>query len=132
MPAFSQRSLSNLSTCHGDLQRLFGEVIRHFDCAVIEGWRGQEEQEKAFREGKSRARFGKSFHNAHPALAADVVPYPIDWNDLSRFQHFAGFVLGVASQLKIDIRWGGHFTTLVDMPHYELADYRIEDFLRGE
>jgi len=44
MPAFGERSRNNLKTCHEDLQKLFNEVIKHFDCSVICGHRGQEEQ----------------------------------------------------------------------------------------
>lgn len=130
MPTFSQRSISNLETCHPDLRSLFSEVIEHFDCAVIEGHRGREAQEAAYESGHSRARFGQSYHNATPALACDVVPYPIDWENLEHFQHFAGFVLGVASQMGIRVRWGGHFKSIMDMPHYELVDYSLEEFLR--
>lgn len=132
MPSFSQRSLSNLSTCHPELQRLLGEAIKHVDFTVLEGHRGREGQEKAFREGNSRARWGQSKHNAKPSLAVDIVPWPIDWNDHERFHHLAGWVLGIASQMGIDLGWGGLWTTLVDMPHFELLDYRLEDFLPEE
>lgn len=128
MPAFSKRSKANLSQCHPDLQRLFNSVIKDVDCSVICGHRGEAEQEKAFREGKSKARFGESKHNAIPSNAVDVVPYPIDWNDRERFAHFAGFVLGKASALGIKVRWGGDWDkdgktrdeSFYDGPHFEL------------
>lgn len=137
MPAFSHRSLTNLSTCHADLQRLFGEVVKWHDCTVIEGHRNAKAQTDAVAAGTSRARWGESKHNTLPSLAADVVPYPINWESLDRFRTFGGFVLGVASQMGILVRWGGDWDgdwdptdqTLVDMPHFELVDYRIEDFL---
>ena len=50
MPSFSQRSLDRLATCHPDLNRLFTEVVKHFDCTVLCGHRGQEEQDKAAQE----------------------------------------------------------------------------------
>lgn len=135
MPKFGSRSLSNLSECHPDLQVLFGEVIEHFDCAVIEGRRGQEEQDRLFDAGKSKLKFPRSMHNKSPSMAADVVPYPIDWNDHRRFYLFGGFVLGVAAKL-LDtgdmthrVRYGGDWDmdfsisdqTFHDLPHFELV-----------
>lgn len=130
MPKFSRRSKDNLAQCHPDLQRLFEDVIQYVDCTVLCGHRGRDEQEKAFEEGKSKARFGESPHNAYPSNAVDVVPYPIDWNDRERFAHFAGFVKGRGVALGVNVLWGGDWdndgkTTderFSDMPHYELVD----------
>ena len=36
-----------------------------------------------------------------------MVPYPIDWDDRDRFHYFGGYVLGVAKQMGLNIRWGG-------------------------
>jgi len=111
------------------LQRLFKEVIKHYDCTVICGHRSQEEQDKAVAEGKSKVRYPYSKHNSFPARAVDVVPYPIDWDDREGFYAFGGFVKGVASQKGIKIRWGGdwdsdndlHDQNFIDLPHFELA-----------
>ena len=116
---FSSKSKANLATCAEPLQLLFNEIIKRVDCTVVCGHRAEEAQEEAFRTGHSKARWGESRHNTMPSQAVDVVPYPIDWQDLARFQHFAGFVLGTASQMKIDIEWGGHWK-FVDMPHYQI------------
>ena len=69
MPSFSTRSKSNLSQAQPDLQRLFKEVIKHYDCTVICGHRSQEEQDKAVAEGKSKVRYPDSKHNSVPARA---------------------------------------------------------------
>ena len=128
MYTFSHKSLTNLATCHDDLQILFQEIIKCYDCTVIQGWRSNEEQNEYFRAGRSKLRGGQSKHNASPSLAVDVVPYPIDWNDYKRFYHFSGIVKGIASSLKIPIRWGGDWDndnnfkdqTFHDLPHFEL------------
>ena len=44
MNSFSQRSLNKLSTCHPDLQMLFTHVVKYYDCTVLSGHRGEEEQ----------------------------------------------------------------------------------------
>lgn len=129
MTKFGKASNARLDQCHPDLQRLFREVVKYHDCTVICGHRGKEEQEEAFRTGRSKLRFPRSKHNKFPALAVDVVPYPIDWKDTSRFYFFAGYVLGVAQRMGINIRWGGDFNrdlnlkndSFIDMPHFELV-----------
>jgi peptidoglycan LD-endopeptidase CwlK len=129
MPVFGTRSKANLSTCHVELQRLFHEVIKHADCTVIQGHRTQAEQDECFQKGTTQVIWPNSKHNSVPSLAADVCPYPIDWTDRERFAHFAGIVLGVASQLGIAVRWGGDWNRdgvtrnerFFDGPHFELT-----------
>lgn len=129
MPKFGRRSRQMLYTAHEDLQKVFDEVIRHIDCSVLQGKRGKEEQDELYRQGKSKVQYPNSKHNSDLSLAVDVVPYPIDWNDRKRFYHLAGFVMGIASQMNIKIRWGGDWDsdmdfndqTFFDLPHYELG-----------
>lgn len=134
MPVFSTTSKENLNQCHMDLQVLFLEVINHFDCKVIKGHRGENEQNDAYSSGHSKLKFPKSKHNKTPSLAADVMPYPINWNDRERMVYFAGFVLGLAKSLKEmriikhDVRWGGDWdqdtevkdNSFDDLVHFEL------------
>lgn len=135
MPKFSEKSLMKLGTCHSDLQTLFNEVIKHFDCSVLEGHRGQKDQDAAFAAGNSKLKWPHGKHNSLPSLAVDVAPYPVNFSDSKRFYYFAGQVMGIAKTLKDqgkmkhDIRWGGNFDMdndlsdggLVDLPHYEIV-----------
>ena len=134
MPQFSKTSRQRLATCHQDLQTLFNEVIKYFDCTIICGHRGEEKQNSAYKKGYSKLKFPNSKHNKNPSLAVDVIPYPLDWDDHDRMRVFAGYVLGTAQQLKnegwIDssIRLGGDWdmdtevldNTFQDFPHYEI------------
>lgn len=128
MYKFSSKSKAQLLTVHPELQRLFREVIKGYDCTIIQGHRGKEEQDEYFRTGRSKLQFPNSKHNKTPSLGIDVAPYPIDWNDLNRFYHFGGYVKGVADQLDINIRWGGDWDgdndlqdqTFMDLVHFEL------------
>lgn len=130
MSSFSEKSKQRLSTCHPDLQRLFQEVIKHYDCTVVCGHRGKDEQDEAVRTGQSKLAWPYSKHNSLPSKAIDVVPFPIDWTDTSRFYHFGGFVLAVAMNLGIKIRWGGDWNgnlqfrdeKFKDLPHFELVE----------
>jgi len=130
MPSFSPASQSKLQTCHPDLQRLFGEVIKYIDCTIIEGHRGEMAQNAAYVSGNSKVKWPNSKHNSFPSKAVDAAPYPIDWNDKIRFHYFAGVVLGIANQMGIKVRWGGDFDRdhnladdpWDDLPHFELVD----------
>lgn len=134
MASFGTVSTQRLATCEPDLQYIFREVVKHFDCSVLCGHRDEAAQTKAFNNRASKVQYPDSRHNSYPSMAVDVAPYPIDWNDLERFRHFGFYVKGVAAVLlergEIDhsIRWGGdwdsdHDTkdqTFNDLVHFEL------------
>jgi hypothetical protein len=128
MPKYSQKSLSKLSQCHGDIQKVFDKVIEVFDNTVITGYRNKEEQEAHYRAGRSQLRYPNSKHNTKPCIAIDAAPYPIDWHDRERFCLFAGYVLGVADSMNIKLRWGGDWdrdtqvkdNSFDDLLHFEL------------
>jgi len=132
MPQFGKSSRKNLDGAHRGMQKLFEEVIKHFDCSVICSHRGKAAQEMAVEAGFSKAQFGQSPHNYQPALAVDVVPYPIDWRDTDRMHYFAGQVMGIAEMMHIEIKWGGDWDRdthlsdqrFHDLPHFELANWR--------
>ena len=131
MPNFGRTSRKRLKTCDEDLIFLFEEVVKYFDCSVLEGHRGKKLQNKYFKENKSKLRFPDGNHNKKPSTAIDVVPYPIDWEDRERMTYFAGFVKGVAMMLGIPIRWGGDWNSnndlkdnnFDDLPHFELRSF---------
>lgn len=53
--------------------------------------------------------------------AVDLVPFPVDWNDLSKFRVIANVMKAAAKELNIKISWGGDWETSKDYPHFELA-----------
>lgn len=130
MPSFGLRSRERLASCHPDLQLLFAEVIRHFDCSIISGHRDQKEQDQLYDDKLTKLKFPDSKHNQTPSRAIDVAPYPIDWNDKDRFYYFGGFVVGMAAAMGIKIRYGGDWDvdtevsdeTFKDLVHFELED----------
>jgi peptidoglycan L-alanyl-D-glutamate endopeptidase CwlK len=135
MPKFSDSSIRKLHDCHPELQDLMEEVIKHFDITILEGYRSPGDQQKAYDTGRSNLKPGQSKHNASPSRAIDIAPWRpenphIDWNNIELFRFMGGFVLGIASQMGIKIRWGGDWDedfnfkdqNLVDLPHFELMD----------
>lgn len=133
MPAFSERSLRELETCHPDLQWLMKEVVKGFDIAVLEGFRSRRDQMEAYRQGRSHIRWPHGKHNKRPSLAVDVAPWKphephIDWHDIELFRAMGGYVIGLAFAHGIEIRWGGDWDgdwdfrdqRLHDLPHFEI------------
>ncbi len=124
MPYFSKRSLGRLETCNPSLQYLFKEIVKNFDCTIIEGKRSLAEQKELLEEGAT-----KTLNSRHlSGNAVDVAPYPVDFEDRDRFHYFGGFVLGTAKQLGIDVIWGGDWdndtktkdNSFDDLVHFEL------------
>ena len=133
MPGFSEQSNHRLATCHEDLQTLFNEVVKHFDCSILCGYRSEADQNRLFFDGKTQLKYPQGKHNSSPSMAVDVAPFPIDWVDRERFHLFAGYVLATAEQLfqigaiKHRVRWGGDW----DMDTH-VSDNRFDDLVHFE
>lgn len=128
MPSFSKRSLKRLGTCDKRLQAIFEKVIKGFDCTILEGHRGKEKQNEAFKKGNSKIKFPNGKHNSIPSIAVDVIPYPVDWEDRERMTYFAGYVVGIAKEMGHVLRWGGDWnmnTVLKDNSFDDLVHFEI-------
>ena len=123
MPKFGRKSKERLNTCDSNLQKVFNEVSKHVDCSVLEGHRSKDRQNKLYEEGKTKVKYPNGRHNRQPSSAVDVTPYPVDWEDRERQTLFAGFVIGVASQMGINLRWGGDWDQ-----DFQVVDNRFDDF----
>lgn len=130
MPTLSKLSEQRLATCDPRLQALLREAIKHVDFTVICGYRNQDDQNDAFRTGRSKVRYPDSKHNTLPSSAVDIAPYPVDWKDTARFARLAGYLERIAHEQGIRIRWGGDFDQdgataderFIDMPHIEIVE----------
>lgn len=133
MAEFAKQSEQRLMQAHPDLITLFRTVVKKFDCIVLESFRDKEKQDEAFKNGNSKLQWPHGKHNQLPSLAVDVAPYPLDWKDLSRFYHFAGFVQGTAEMLLQDhkithkIRWGGDWDS-----DQNLSEEKFKDLVHFE
>ncbi len=124
MPALSSRSKRRLATCHPDLQKVVDRCIEivpdSMDFTVLVGHRSKAAQDAAFAAGTSQLKWPRSKHNSTPSRAVDLAPYPIDWEDLERFKMLGTYMYRAAQDVGVSIRWGGHWSSLRDYPHYEL------------
>lgn len=127
MPRFNVKSQNNLYTCHADLIQLFTRVVEQFDCTVLCGHRTEEDQQYAYHANKSKKQWPESMHNSFPSLAADVVAYPIQWGNYRLHYCFGGYVMGVASELGIALRWGGDWDG-----DWDINDQRFNDLVHFE
>jgi len=129
MAEFGTSSRSRLNTCHMDIVRVMEQAIKSGpDFSIVCGHRNNVDQSKAFDNGLSQVKYPNSKHNSMPSTAIDIVPYPVDWEDLNRFRVLAGYILGTAHTMGIELRWGGDWDRdydegdekFRDMPHFEL------------
>lgn len=142
MYRFSETSRKRLQTCHPDLIAIFEEAIKRspIDFGIAEGQRSIEDQQKYFREGKSKidgiTKKGK--HNYNPSLAVDIYAFfsgKASW-DKDHLCVIAGVVIAVSDILYEGgatdhrLRWGGNWDmdgevisdqSFQDLPHFELV-----------
>jgi|TARA_R100000501_G_C2626822_1_gene120599 peptidoglycan L-alanyl-D-glutamate endopeptidase CwlK len=127
MPRFSNKSKSKLYTCHPEIVKVFEDVIKYFDCTILEGHRGKKDQDLAYAKGNSKVKWPDGRHNKSPSNAVDAIPYPIDWEDRERMTYFAGWVLATAKQMGFNFRWGGDWDKDTD-----LKDNKFDDLVHFE
>lgn len=155
MHFFSATSKSKLSDCHPYLRTLMNRaiLISPYDFTIICGARNQQDQDAAFAAGKSEKQWPDGNHNALVAIAPierpkwpslpfwsnaiDIAPFPLDWQDTSRFYVLAGVILATFEELRREseiplaakIRWGGDWDSdgefkdqsFDDLGHFELV-----------
>lgn len=122
---FSDRSLEKLANVDIRLQTLAKKVleISPFDFGITEGFRDIIRQNALFNEGKSKCDGINTLSKHQKGEAIDIMVYDENgkgtWQEKYYYQ-VAGVFKAVAKQLNINIRWGGDFKSLVDMPHFEI------------
>lgn len=125
---FSKASLTRLKTCHPDLQAVCFELIKQYDFSVLEGHRGKEAQDAAYRAGNSKVKYPNSAHNKKPSLAADLAPWPIDWGNLARFREMiyrfdaVAAVLRERGEIESEFEYGAFWPNLRDFPHIQIKN----------
>ena len=126
MPRFGKKSLKRLKGVDTLLVNVLNQAIKHFDFTVIEGKRSLETQKKYVAKGVSKTLESKHLDGK----AVDLSPYPLDYDDEERFVYLGGFILGVASQLGVKLRWGLDWnndtytrdTKFRDLGHFEIRE----------
>lgn len=107
--------------------------LSEIDFSVLEGVRTLARQRELYAQGRTKP--GKivtwTMKSKHiEGKAVDLIPYPLDWNDLVKFNKIAAAMFRAAKQLGIKIRWGADWDGdgkprekgETDSPHFELVD----------
>ena len=131
MRRWSERSQKALNSLHPDLQWLMNEVLHEVaDISLIQGYRGKEAQNEAYRTGRSKLQYPNGNHNKFPSMAVDSQPYPYPeakeklWAALA---YVAGRAIEIGKQRGLQVRWGGDWNQNGD-----LTDQRFDDLFHLE
>ena len=147
----SKLSLGRLNGVDANLVKVVQRAIEITpqDFMVVEGVRSKEQCYINYGKGRTVAQCtakGVPAQYAQPKLAkvtwlnnplsskhvtgkaVDLVPYPVDWNDLTKFDQVAKAMFAAADELGVSIRWGADWDNdgnyrekgEYDSPHFEL------------
>jgi peptidoglycan L-alanyl-D-glutamate endopeptidase CwlK len=149
-----RRSLERLQQVHHPLVCVVLRAIQISgqDFSVLEGVRTDARQRELYGQGRSAKELASK--GVDPALArplmnkvtwtlksnhfvqadgsghaVDLVPYPIDWDTLSKFDAIADAMFQAADELDVALRWGADWDQdgkrrergESDSPHFELV-----------
>lgn len=137
--SLSKRSKETLKGVHPKLVAIVERAIELTpqDFMVLEGVRTPERQKELYAQGRTKSgpkvtwtltsnHFKQSDGFGH---AVDLVPFPVDWNTLSKFDAVSKVMFEAAKELGTEIRWGADWDQdgnprekgESDSPHFELA-----------
>ena len=152
--ALGEKSITKLEGVRSDLVRVVKRAIEltSQDFMVLEGVRTEQRQRELYGHGRSAADLIvvgvdpalskltakvvtwtlKSNHFAQAdgfGHAVDLVPYPVDWNTLSKFDAIADAMMRAAAELGAKVRHGADWDMdgkrrekgETDNPHFELV-----------
>lgn len=105
--------------------------ISEVDFTVMEGVRTLARQRELYAQGRTAP--GKivtwTMNSRHiEGKAVDLVPYPLDWNDLEKFDKIKDAMFQAAREIDVNLRWGADWDGdgkyrekgEYDSPHFEL------------
>lgn len=147
----SQKSLDRLKGVDERLVKVVKRAIElsPIDFMVLEGVRSKEQCMINYGKGRTVSQcqakgvpakyaqpsaakvtwLNNPFASKHTVgKAVDLVPYPVDWNDLKKFDAIAKAMLQSAKELGVPVRWGADWDGdgkprergESDSPHFEI------------
>ena len=137
--ALGEKSLLKLAGVHPKLVAVVKHAIQISpqDFMVLEGVRSPARQRELYAQGRTKpgnivtwTLTSNHFVNKATGYghAVDLVPFPVDWNDLTKFNAVARAMMQAAADLNTPIRWGADWDRdgnprekgESDSPHFEL------------
>ena len=120
MFSLSEKSLQRLTGVKPELQAVVKRAIEitPVDFLVVEGLRTKERQAYLLDAGKSRTM--NSYHlTGHAVDIAPIVDGKVSW-DWKYFHPLAEAVKKAAKEVKVEVEWGGDWTSFKDGPHWQI------------
>lgn len=121
----SKSSLRNLDGVHPELVDVVKLAIQltkiDFGIPSTGGYRTASQQNELYRAKKSNADGFDKKSKHQIGKAVDVFAYvdgQASWDE-RHLAMVACAMLEAANRLGVNLRWGGHFKSFVDMPHFE-------------
>lgn len=115
---FGERSKGVRDSLCPQLVHVVNLVADVMNVALTSGHRGREEQTQLHIDGYGIA-WPRSYHNHYPSEAVDIAPYPVDYDDLTRFYELMGIVQGICIAHGYKVTCGGHWKRR-DFPHFQV------------
>ncbi len=118
---FGSRSLKSMQGIHPDLRLVLDKALQDspLDFVVIEGLRTKERQKQLVASGAS-----KTLDSRHiTGHAVDLLPIGVDGKpafDWPLYNQLGPAVKKAATDLGIELDWGGDWKSFKDGPHFEL------------
>ena len=116
----SQKSLRRLEGVNPALAQVVKRAIQitPIDFIVVEGLRTKERQAYLVEKGASKTM--NSRHLTGDAVdLAPIVDNKVSW-DWKHFYPLAEAVKQAAKEVKVEVEWGGDWTSFKDGPHWQL------------
>ena len=116
----SQKSMRRLEGVNPALVQVVKRAIQitPIDFIVVEGLRTKERQTYLVEKGASKTM--NSRHLTGDAVdLAPIVDNKVSW-DWKHFYPLAEAVKEAAKQVKVEVEWGGDWTSFKDGPHWQL------------
>ncbi len=123
MNKFGKSSLKRLDGLENDLLLLCYDVLVHLNISILCTARDEDNQNKAFLNGTSKARWGESPHNFELSRAVDVALWNngIDYTNKNAFKRVVDCFKLHAKYRGIEIECGYDWGW--DMPHIQLKKW---------
>lgn len=120
MYTLSTRSLNHLEGVHPDLVRVVKLAIQssEIDFVVLEGVRTKQRQAQLLKAGASQTMNSRHI-TGHAVDLGAWINKEVRW-DWPLYHKIAKAMKQAATDLNVQIVWGGDWRTFKDGPHYEL------------
>lgn len=117
----SSKSEKKLEGVHPDLVKVVRRAleISEVDFAILEGVRSLARQKQLVKAGASKTMNSRHL-TGHAVDLGAFLAGSVRW-DWPLYHKLAEAMAQAATELSVDIEWGGHWASFPDGPHFQLS-----------